>query len=183
VAKVELGGTGPGGIELEWVEVIDDEQASDTSQPEFSKWYVTFLPDASGIYKIKLRVWDKAGNYEIYDTKLELNFTISLSFQGRAYCWPNPVTNGVAHISFEVNTPESQNVTVTLYVYDVSGDLVYEKVYNDVQTKTRMNLEWECRNLTTKKVQTGIYIFRLKAELPNGDQVAYRVGKPMIIKN
>jgi len=183
VAKVELGGTGPGGVELEWVEVTDDEQARDASQPEFSKWYVTFLPDASGTYKIKLRVWDKAGNYEIYDTKLELKFTISLSFQGRAYCWPNPVTNGVAHISFEVNTPESQNVTVTLYVYDVSGDLVYEKDYNDVQTKTRMNLEWECRNSIDKKVQTGIYIFRLKAELPNGDQVAYRVGKPMIIKN
>jgi len=183
VAKVELGGTGPGGKELEWIEVIDDEKSREINDPEFSKWYVSFLPDMSGTYKIKLRVWDKAGNSEIYDTKLELEFTISLSFQGRAYCWPNPVTNGVAHISFEVNTPDSQNVNLSLYVYDVSGDLVYEKDYPEVPTKTRMNLEWECRNSSGEKVQTGIYIFRLKAELPNGDQIAYRVGKPMIIKN
>jgi len=183
IAKVEVGGTGPGGKELEWIEAIDDEKARDASQPKFSKWFVNFIPDESGTYKIKLRVWDKAGNSEIYDTKLELKFTISLSFQGRAYCWPNPVTNGVAHISFQVNTPSSQNVDVTLYVYDVSGDLVYEKNYPSVQTKARMNFEWECRNSTGEKVVTGMYVFRLKAELPNGDQVAYRVGKPMIIKN
>jgi hypothetical protein len=183
IAKVELGGTGPGGKELDWIEVTDDEKARDANQPKFSKWFVTFIPDETGTYKIKLRVWDKAGNYEIYDTKLELKFTISLSFQGRAYCWPNPVTDGVAHISFTVNTPSSQNVDVTLYVYDVSGDLVYEKNYPSVQTKTRMNLEWECRNSSGEKVITGIYVFRLKAELPSGDQVTYRVGKPMIIKN
>jgi methionine-rich copper-binding protein CopC/flagellar hook assembly protein FlgD len=183
IAKVELGGTGPGGKELEWLEVLDDEKARDASQPMFSKWYINFIPDESGTYKIKLRVWDKAGNSEIYDTKLELKFTISLSFQGRTYCWPNPVTNGVAHISFQVNTPSSQNVDVTLYVYDVSGDLVYEKTYPGVQTKARMNFEWECRNSSGEKVVTGMYVFRFKAELPNGDQVAYKVGKPMIIKN
>jgi len=183
VAKVELGGTGPGGKELEWIEVIDDEKAREINDPEFSKWYVSFLPDMSGTYKIKLRVWDKAGNSEIYDTKLELKFTISLSFQGRAYCWPNPVTNGVAHISFEVNTPDSQDVPITLYIYDVSGDLVYEERREGYSTKTRQQFDWECRNSSGEKVQTGIYIFRLKAELPNGDQIAYRVGKPMIIKN
>jgi len=183
IDKVEVGGTGPGGKELEWLEVLDDEKARTASQPEFSKWYVKFIPNESGTYKIKLRVWDKAGNSEIYDTKLELKFTISLSFQEGAYCWPNPVTNGVAHISFQVNTPSSQNVDVTLYVYDVSGDLVYEKTYPGVQTKARMNFEWECINSSGEKVVTGMYVFRLKAELPNGDEVAYKVGKPMIIKN
>jgi len=183
IAKVEVGGTGPGDKELDWIEATDDEKARNASQPKLSSWYVNFLPDESGTYNIKLRVWDKAGNYEIYDTKLELKFTISLSFQGRSYCWPNPVTNGVAHISFEVNTPSSQNVDVTLYIYDVSGSLVYEKNYPSAQVKTRMSLEWECVNSTGEKVATGIYVFRLKAELPNGDQVAYRVGKPMIIKN
>ncbi|HGJ65722.1 TPA: hypothetical protein ENS27_10065, partial [bacterium] len=160
IAKVEVGGIGPGGKELEWMEVIDDEKARNVNEPEFSKWYIVFLPDMSGTYKIKLRVWDKAGNYEVYDTKLELKFTISLSFQGRAYCWPNPVANGVANISFEVNTPQSQDVVITLYIYDVSGDLVYEenKIYS---TKSRQQFVWECINQAHEKVQTGIYIFRL----------------------
>ncbi|MGQ9608576.1 MAG: Ig-like domain-containing protein [bacterium] len=183
IAKVEVGGIGPGGKELEWIEALDDSKAREANQPELSRWYLNFLPDRSGTYKIKLRVWDNAGNYEIYDTKLELTFTISLSFQGSAYCWPNPVTNGVAHISFEVNTPESQDVSVTVYIYDVSGDLVYEEEHRNVPTKTRMNIEWECINSSGRKVATGIYIFRLKASLNDGKEEVYKVGKPIIIKN
>jgi len=129
-----------------------------------------------------MRVWDKAGNYEVYDTKLELKFTISLSFQDAVYCWPNPVTNGVAHISFAVNSPSSQKVTVTLYVYDVGGDLVYEDT-TEQSTKARTFIPWECRNMAGEKVVTGIYVYRLKAELPNDDQVAYKIGKPIIVKN
>jgi hypothetical protein len=145
VAKVEIGGTGPGDVQLDWIQAIDD---SDADQDPWSKWSLDFLPDASGTYEIEIKVWDNAGNYEIYDADLELTFTISLSFQGDAYCWPNPVTNGVAHISFEVNAPESQNAIVT----------------------------------PGEKVITGIYVFRLEAELPDG-QVANKIGKPMIIKN
>jgi flagellar hook assembly protein FlgD/methionine-rich copper-binding protein CopC len=182
VAKVEVGGTGPDGKELEWIEAIDDEKAREPNQPEYSKWKMTFLPDLTGTYKIRLRVWDKAGNYEIYDTNLELKFTISLSFQDAVYCWPNPVTNGVAHISFSVNSPSSQKVTVTLYVYDVSGDLVYEAT-TEQSTKARTFIPWECRNMAGEKVVTGIYVYRLKAELPNDDQVAYKIGKPIIVKN
>jgi hypothetical protein len=179
VAKVEIGGKGPGDKQLEWIQAVDD---SDADEDPWSEWSLDFLPDASGTYEIEIKVWDKAGNYEIYDADLELTFTISLSFQGDAYCWPNPVTNGVAHISFEVNAPESQNTTVTLFIYDVSGDLVYEEEHKDILSKTRMSLEWDCRNAAREKVVTGIYIFRLEAELPDG-QVANKVGKPMIIKN
>jgi len=179
VAKVEVGGIGPGNKELDWIQAVDD---SDADEDPWSKWSLDFLPDASGTYEIQIRVWDNAGNYEIYDADLELTFTISLSFQGGAYCWPNPVTNGVAHISFEVNAPESQNTTVTLFVYDVSGDLVYEEEHKDIPSRTRMSLEWNCRNAAEEKVVTGIYVFRLEAELPDG-QVANKIGKPMIIKN
>jgi hypothetical protein len=179
VAKVEIGGTGPGDVQLDWIQAIDD---SDADQDPWSKWSLDFLPDASGTYEIEIKVWDNAGNYEIYDADLELTFTISLSFQGDAYCWPNPVTNGVAHISFEVNAPESQNATVTLFIYDVSGDLVYEEEHKDILSRTRMSLEWDGRNATGEKVITGIYVFRLEAELPDG-QVANKIGKPMIIKN
>ncbi len=178
-----MGGIGPGGKELEWIEALDDSKAREPNQPELSRWYLNFLPDRSGTYKIKLRVWDNAGNYEIYDTKLELTFTISLSFQGSAYCWPNPVANGIAHISFEVNTPESQDVSVTVYIYDVNGDLVYEEEHRNIPTKTRMSVEWECINSSGRKVATGIYIFRLKASLSDGKEEVYKVGKPMIIKN
>ena len=179
VAKVEVGGIGPGDVQLDWIQAVDD---SDADEEPWSKWSLDFLPDASGTYEIEIKVWDNAGNYEIYDADLELEFTISLSFQGGAYCWPNPVTNGMAHISFEVNVPESQNVTVTLFVYDVSGDLVYEEEHKDIPSMTRTSLEWECINANAEKVVTGIYIFRLEAELDDG-QVANKVGKPMIIKN
>lgn len=178
VAKVEIGGTGPGDKELEWIQAVDD---SDADEEPWSKWYLEYLPDASGTYKIEMRVWDNAGNYEVYDADLELTFTVSLSFQGDAYCWPNPVINGVAHISFEINVPGSQNVPVTLFVYDVSGDLVYEKTHSEgVPSRTRTSLEWPCTNDAGEEVVTGIYVFRLEAELD--DQVANKVGKPMIIK-
>ncbi|MEK7396981.1 MAG: Ig-like domain-containing protein, partial [Candidatus Poribacteria bacterium] len=183
IAKIEVGGIGPDEKELEWVEADDDKKAREPNQPEYSKWKMTFLPDLTGKYKIRLRVWDKAGNYEIYDTKLELKFTISLSFQDAVYCWPNPVTSGVAHISFKVNSPSSQKVTVTLYVYDVSGDLVYEDT-TEQSTKARTFIPWECRNMAGEKVVTGIYVYRLKAELSDGDdQIAYKIGKPIIVKN
>lgn len=182
VAKVEVGGIGPDGKELEWIEAIDDEKARGANQPKYSKWYVNFMPDQTGKYKIKLRVWDKAGNYGIYETNLELKFTVSLSFQDAVYCWPNPVTNGVAHISFKVTSPSSQKVMVTLYVYDVSGDLVYEET-TEQSTKERTFIPWECRNMNGEKVATGIYVYRLKAELPNDDKVVYKIGKPIIVKN
>jgi hypothetical protein len=179
VAKVEIGGKGPGDVQLDWIQAVDD---SDADEEPWSKWYLDFLPDISGTYDIDIRVWDKAGNYEVYDAGLELEFTVSLAFQGDAYCWPNPVTNGVAHISFEINVPESQNVTVILFVYDVSGDLIYEQEHKGIPSRTRTSLEWNCTNGSGEKVVTGIYAFRLEAELTDGE-VANKVGKPMIIKN
>ena len=179
VAKVEIGGIGPGKIRLEnWILAEDD---SDADEEPWSEWSLDFLPDASGTYEIEIRVWDEAGNFEIYDPDLDLEFTISLAFQGDAYCWPNPVTNGVAHISFEINAPESRTTTVMLLVYDVSGDLIYEKDHMEIPSRTRMSLEWNCRNEVGEKVVTGIYVFRLEAKLD--DQVANKIGKPMIIKN
>ena len=178
VAKVEVGGKGPGGQQLDWILAEDD---SDADEEPWTDWSLDFLPDASGTYNIELRVWDEAGNFEIYDAGLELEFTISLAFQGDAYCWPNPVTNGVAHISFEINAPDSRTTTVKLLVYDVSGDLVYEEEHMEIPSRTRMSVEWNCRNAAGEKVVTGIYVFRLEAELD--DQVANKVGKPMIIKN
>ena len=178
VAKVEIGGTGPGGKELDWVQAVDE---SDADEEPWSTWSLDYLPDASGTYELEIRVWDNAGNFEVYDANLKIEFTISLSFQRDAYCWPNPVTNGVAHISFEVNAPESRNVDVTLFVYDVSGDLVYEEMHYDIPSRTRTSVEWECVNAAENKVATGIYIFRLESKLD--DQVANKIGKPMVIKN
>jgi len=178
VAKVEIGGTGPGGKELDWIQAVDE---SDADEEPWSTWSLDYLPDTSGTYELEIRVWDNAGNFEVYDANLKIEFTISLSFQRDAYCWPNPVTNGVAHISFEVNAPESRNVDVTLFVYDVSGDLVYEETHYDIPSRTRTSVEWECVNAAENKVATGIYIFRLESKLD--DQVANKIGKPMVIKN
>jgi hypothetical protein len=179
VAKVEIGGTGPGDVRLDWVQAIDD---SDADQKPWSKWYLDFLPDVSGTYDMEIRVWDNAGNSEVYDAGIALTFTVELSFQEAAYCWPNPVTSGVAHISFKVNVPESQTVPVTLFIYDVSGDLVYEEEHKDIPSMARTSVPWECINNEGEKIVTGIYVFRLEAELPDG-QKANKVGKPMIIKN
>ena len=178
VAKVEIGGIGPGNKELEWITAIDE---SDANKEAWSNWYLDFLPKESGTYKIRIKVWDKAGNSEIIDTGKKLTFTISLSFMGDAYCWPNPVSNGMAHISFMVNAPDGEDVTVRLYVYDVSGDLVYESENKDVPSQKRTSVEWGCKNRSDDKVATGIYIFRLEAELPNG-QLANKVGKPIVVR-
>ncbi len=180
VALVEIGATGPDGT-TQWIPAVDD---SETDQDPWSKWYLDFLPSASGEYDLDVRVTDNAGNSEVFKG-VTLDFSVSLTFRGGVYVWPNPVNRGLgetAHISYDVNIAQGQKVDLTLFIYTVAGDIVYEKPYpNRGPGRDDQTISWDLTNAASgDKVASGIYVFRLEAD--NGINIANRVGRILVVR-
>ena len=180
VALVEIGATGPDGT-TQWLPAIDD---SESDQDPWAKWYLDFLPSASGEYELTVRVTDNAGNSEVFKG-VTLDFSVSLAFRGGVYCWPNPASRGLgdtAHISYDVNIAQGQTVDMTLFIYTVAGDLVYEEPYNDRGPgRDDQTIHWDLTNSASgDKVVSGIYVFRLEAD--TGTNNANRVGRILVVR-
>jgi hypothetical protein len=181
VALVEVGGYGPDGEEIEWTPAEDE---STEEEEPWSKWSLDFLPAKSGKYELRIRVTDNAGNWEIYDGG-ELEFTVSLGFRGDVYVWPNPISRSrgdVAHFSFDVNLAPGETAQVTVTVYDVAGDPVWQsKTYTVERGRDYDELvTWNCRNQLGDKVATGIYIFRIEAY--DGKNRANKTGRILVVR-
>ncbi|RKY03408.1 hypothetical protein DRP77_06150 [Candidatus Poribacteria bacterium] len=181
VALVEIGGYGPDGEELEWVPAEDE--SAENEEP-WSKWSFDFLPPKSGKYELKIRVTDRAGNYEIYDA-VELEFNVSLTFKGPVFAWPNPVSRSrgdVAHFSFELNLAPDERAEVVISIYDVGGDLVWRS--DGLTAEPGRNegelMTWNLRNQFGERVVPGIYIFRIEAT--RGDQKAVATGTILVVR-
>ncbi|MBT3267611.1 hypothetical protein HN371_10680 [Candidatus Poribacteria bacterium] len=179
VARVEIGGTGPDGSDLEWEDAKDE---SIEQQKAWSEWSAEFLPSRSGKYRVVARVTDKAGNSNIIDVGT-LEFTTSLAFKGPVYVWPNPLsrTGGdVAHFSFATNQADRADVTVS--VFDVSGTLVYQKSGQADRDRSSngQTITWSLRNGSGNEVASGIYVFRL--ELRDGQSTARNMGRMLVVR-
>lgn len=181
VALVEIGGYGPDGKEIEWTPAVDES----TEQEEpWSEWSLDFLPTKSGKYELKIRVTDNAGNQEIYDGG-ELEFTVSLNFKGDVYVWPNPISRSrgdKAHFSFDVNLPPEETAQVTVTIYDLAGDPVWQSQTYTVKRGRDYDevVTWDCTNQFGRKVTIGIYIFRIEAY--DGKNRANRIGRILVVR-
>ncbi|MCD6508119.1 Ig-like domain-containing protein [Candidatus Poribacteria bacterium] len=181
VALVEIGGYGPDDEEIEWTPAVDES----TEQEEpWSEWSLDFLPTKSGKYELKIRVTDNAGNQEIYDGG-ELEFTVSLNFKGDVYVWPNPISRSrgdKAHFSFDVNLPPDATAQVTVTVYDVAGDPVWQSQTYTVKRGRDYDevVTWDCTNQFGQKVATGIYVFRIEAY--DGKNRTNRTGRILVVR-
>ena len=178
ILKVEVGYEDAEGKE-QWKPATDD---SKKEEKPWSHWSADFLPSESGEYEMLIRVTDEAGNYEIYEGPT-LTFTVSLSFFGETYVWPNPIRrNETAHFSFDTNIGEGSNLTVTLSIYDIAGYLVYQKEFSNL-TPGRGNdqiVVWKGQNDHGDRVASGVYIFRLEAD--NGTHQTNAVGRLLVVK-
>jgi hypothetical protein len=70
---------------------------------------------------------------------------------------PNPVINGLAHISFSLAEPSR----VTMKIYDASGRVVRTLVNNQVE-RGIYNLTWNGKDDNNRAVAEGIYFYTLE---------------------
>ena len=78
--------------------------------------------------------------------------------------WPNP-TSGRMTIRFGVPRP----MKLSLKVYDISGKLVRTLVNNQATKPGYCNLGWNATDDRNRRVASGIYFYRLAAELNRQD--------------
>ena len=184
VALVEIVGTGPGGTPIEPLPATDESNAED--EP-WSRWSLDFLPSRSGEYDLDIRVTDRVGNSTVVDG-VTATFSVSLVFKGPTYVWPNPLrgSNGdLAHFSFDLNVPGDASVKITLSIYDIAGDLVFQKVFPTVRPGRDNDqlVTWNLKNGDGNgpKVARGVYIFRLEALDTVTNNRTNAVGKILIV--
>jgi hypothetical protein len=70
---------------------------------------------------------------------------------------PNPITNGIAHISFTLAEPSQ----VSLKIYNTSGRLV-KTLVNEFKSAGFYNVNWNCRDELGRRVTKGIYFYTLE---------------------
>jgi hypothetical protein len=75
---------------------------------------------------------------------------------------PNPVTNGLARISFSIAEPSR----VALKIYDASGKIVKTLVNNQVE-RGIYNLTWDGKDEHNRSVAEGIYFYTLETPKQN----------------
>ena len=182
VLLVEIVGVGPDGIPINPV-IVQDESESD--EEPWSRWSLDFLPTQSGIYNLDVRVTDRAGNATVIDG-VTATFSVSLSFKGSTYVWPNPVRHSIgdtANFSFDINAPDDEVQDVLLSIYDFAGDLVYYEGFQDIRAgRTDQLVTWNLENQSGADVARGVYIFRLEAQRTGTEERTNAVGKILVVE-
>ena len=182
VLLVEIVGVGPDGIPINPVIVQD---TSESDEEPWSRWSLDFLPTQSGIYNLDVRVTDRAGNATVIDG-VTATFSVSLSFKGSTYVWPNPVRHSIgdtANFSFDINAPDDEVQDVLLSIYDFAGDLVYYEEFQDIRAgRTDQLVTWNLENQSGADVARGVYIFRLEAQRTGTEERTNAVGKILVVE-
>jgi flagellar hook assembly protein FlgD len=75
---------------------------------------------------------------------------------------PNPVVNGIAHISYSIAEPSK----IALKIYDASGRVVKTLVNGQVE-RGIYNLIWDGRDDNHRSVAEGIYFYTLDTPKQN----------------
>jgi hypothetical protein len=76
----------------------------------------------------------------------------------RTFFFPNPSRDG--HLTLSFNLPYSQ--TVSLKVFDISGNLVYDQLIGSGQTQAGLNqIQWNGVNEKGARLASGLYIYKV----------------------
>lgn len=85
--------------------------------------------------------------------------------------YPNPVSKaGVMKVNIQYDRPNEANET-TVYLYDISGKLVYTHVQSGVEGITL--------NMSQIAVNPGIYVYQVRIKTANADHVS-KAGKIIV---
>lgn len=158
---------------------------SGTAQPGglLGRWDSSNL---SGSYFIRLTVKDKAGNARTFITNVEviLSNPSGASVTSLVKASPNPFNPSVQAETF-LNYDLSSNYTITLYLFDLSGELIWQKYIQAGEEggKQGPNLvPWNGKNLYGQGVANGVYIFKILAEV-GGAKKSIASGKLIVLRN
>ena len=182
VLQIEIIGVGPSGAPINPVPAQDESEAE---EEPWSRWSADFLPTQSGVYNLDIRATDQAGNVSVVDG-VTATFSVSLSFKGSTYVWPNPVRHSLgdaANFSFDINAPDDDRMDVLLSIYDFAGDLVYYEEFQEISAgRTDQLVTWNLENQSGADVARGVYIFRLEAQRTGSEERANVVGKVLVVE-
>jgi flagellar hook assembly protein FlgD len=95
------------------------------------------------------------------------------SFTESVYAFPNPAKDGWVKFVYTL----AKDANVTLKIFTIMGDLVWEAEYDDSAGPEIMH-GWDCRNEAGEKVASGLYIYRLTA---NDETKEITVTKKLIV--
>ena len=123
-----------------------------------------------GAHSLTFRAWDLYNN----STTASLNFHVVKGLDPNIYSvttYPNPVSKtGVMKVNIQYDRPNEINET-TVYLYDISGKLVYTHVQSGVE-----GITW---NMSQIAVNPGIYVYQVKIKTANADHVS-KAGKIIV---
>ncbi len=97
------------------------------------------------------------------------------SFKDSIRAYPNPAKSG--RVTFRYNL--SQNTRITIKIYTIMGDLVWESSYNDT-AGPGITHDWGCVNKAGKKIASGLYIYRITAD--DGSQEVTVTKKLIVVQ-
>jgi len=122
-----------------------------------------------GLHKMEITAIDRAGNTSVFSSDF-LTRDIFQFISVRTY--PNPASENV-NIDFKL----TRSADVTLRIYTVSGELVYDSKKDNI---ARSVFLWECRNTAGSKIASGIYFYVIEAKIYQ--TIIHKNGKIAIIR-
>ncbi len=128
---------------------------------------------APGIHRLTLRAWDIFNNPSVKQLEFKVLDDTRLKIENlRNY--PNPVY-GSTSFAFEHNRA-GEWLEGNLVVYSIRGELVYSYHFEINKSGSRIILpEWYACNASGKKLQSGVYLYRLsvRSKLDNSYSELY----------
>ncbi|MFH1897453.1 MAG: T9SS type A sorting domain-containing protein [Candidatus Desantisbacteria bacterium] len=116
-------------------------------------------------------------SYAVMYTTSEVVQTGDETIEQNVWCYPNPAKGG--KVNFRYYLPEN-DVEVTVKIYTLLGDLVWERSKIEVSAGIHDDFDWKCQNSSSEPVASGVYIYRLTIK-PKSGSAAKTVTKKLIV--
>lgn len=123
------------------------------------------LPQLSaGKHTLTFHCWDLLNNSTTAVLKFEVVPGLTPEIF-RVFNYPNPVLSGT---TFVIEHDRPQIILETkVNIYDISGRLVYS-----INQSNAENLTWDLKDSTGKRVQPGVYLYRISIKTSNSEETS-----------
>lgn len=131
-------------------------------------------PVANGVYTISIDATDTSNN-DVATTRTRTIAVGSLAglsaapkdlFEQSVYVFPNPVRGSVGG-TFRFQAIRD-NANVSLKIYTITGDLVYETTRNNLSAGQVVTIPWNVKNQSGSTVGRGLYYYVIREDDPQG---------------